>query len=51
MRVRVTVSARNADAAAGEVDDYAIADAIQEMNRSLLHQAIQERDVVDTEEA
>jgi hypothetical protein len=51
VRVRVTVSARNADAAAGEVDDYAIADAIQEMNRSLLHQAIQDRDVVDTEEA
>lgn len=50
VRVRVSMSARNGDAAAGKVDDYAIADAIQEMSRETLYHAIQDRDVVDTEE-
>jgi hypothetical protein len=51
VRVRVRVSARNADAASGEVDDYAIVDAIQEMSRSNLYHAIEDRNTVDVEEA
>jgi hypothetical protein len=51
VRVRVTVTARNAAAAAGAVDDYMLADAIGEFSRTELYHAIQDRDVVDTEEA
>ncbi|HME49028.1 hypothetical protein [Mycobacterium sp.] len=45
------VTARNDDAAAREVNDHLITDAIQLMSRHELYNAIGEHDVADIEEA
>lgn len=50
VRVRVGVTARNADAAESEVDDDKLLDAIDALGRSGLADAIQDHDVVDVEE-
>ena len=51
VRVRVPVSGRNAEAAAGEVNGQAIADVLASMSNRDLFMVIDEFDVIDTEEA
>ena len=51
VRVRVSVSGRNAEAAAGEVSDQLIADELSSMSNHGLFMAIEGFDVIDTAEA
>lgn len=51
IRLRIPVSSHSADAAAGEVTDQIVQQAIAELRGPLLADAIQEHDVVDVEES
>ncbi|ORX13052.1 hypothetical protein [Mycobacterium xenopi] len=51
VRVRVSVMGRNADAAAADVNDQIVADALAQMSNHSLFLAVNEFDVIDTEEA
>lgn len=51
VRVRIAASGRNGEAAAGEVTDEMVADAVAGLGVRLLADAIQDHDVVDVEEA
>lgn len=52
VRVRIPIAARSADAAAGRVDDDMVVAALAELRSTgLLSDALQDTDVVDTEEA
>ncbi|UQX13400.1 hypothetical protein [Candidatus Mycobacterium methanotrophicum] len=50
VRVRVAVRAANADAAASEVDDDMVVNALSELRGRSLEVALQDHDVVDTED-
>jgi hypothetical protein len=50
VRVRIPVSARSADAAASVVDDDMVVNALSELRGRSLAEAVQDHDVVDTED-
>lgn len=51
VRVRISVLAHSADAATSEVDDDMVVNALSQLRGRSLADALQDRDVVDTEEA
>lgn len=51
VRVRVRASGQNADAAAGQVGHFEVAEQLAGMNQQSLYEAVQDSEVVDTEEA
>ncbi|MEW2484520.1 hypothetical protein AB0876_33515 [Mycobacterium sp. NPDC049093] len=51
VRVRIPITARSADVASSEVDDRMVLNALGELSGRSLADALQDRDVVDVEEA
>ena len=51
VRVRVSVSGRNAEAAVAEVNDQLIADVLAAMSNHSLFMAVDKFDVIDAEES